>query len=88
MAKLVLRHIDFREKIIEISDQGIWADYVRNEVTYSEFIAMSTEDRKQMFNEYIMDVDFEELIEQNRWEGIYKKEPTFTDEFVSGYEEE
>jgi hypothetical protein len=88
MAKLVLRHIDFREKIIEISDQGIWADYVRNEVTYSEFIAMSTEDRKQMFNEYIMDVDFEELIEQNRWEGIYKEEPTFTDEFVSGYEEE
>ncbi|MBM25842.1 MAG: hypothetical protein CL760_09195 [Chloroflexi bacterium] len=88
MAKLVLRHIDFREKIIEISDQGIWADYVRNEVTYSEFIAMSTEDRKQMFNEYIMDVDFEELIDQNRWEGIYKEEPTFNDEFVSGYEEE
>lgn len=79
---------DFKELLKNVSDHTQWNEHCRNNYTYSEFVAMSTSERKSDFEEYVDNAEIEELIEECYWEGIFTKEPTIIDDNLQGELEE
>lgn len=79
---------DFSSLVFEISDLSIWSDFTRNQFTYTEWLQLSTEEKKDSFKSYTENVSAEELIEQEYWVGIFKSEPIVKDNFVIGEEED
>lgn len=83
---------EFRDLVIDVCHLDQWNDFCRNEVTYSEWLQLSTEEKKTLFNNYIKEVELSEIIDQEYWEGIFEKEPKIIgideEEFVEGIEAE
>ena len=86
--QLILSVNDFKELLIEISENTQWSDHARNVYSYSEFIAMGISDRKEAFYEYVKEEDVEELIDQEYWNGIFDEIPVFDkdEKKLSGFE--
>ncbi len=86
--QLILSVNEFKELLIEISDNTQWSDHARNLYSYSEFISMGISDRKEAFNEYVHEEDIKELIDQEYWNGIFDETPVFDndEQNLSGFE--
>jgi hypothetical protein len=87
---LTLTFDEFIETILNISND-VWDDFCRNEVTFDEYIQMSTDSRKSMFKDYLNEADMQEILDQDYWEGIFEKCPVIVErdglELVEGYDE-
>lgn len=86
--QLILSVDDFKENLIQISDQSIWSSFSKEQMTFDEFIQTSTEQRKYLFNSYVEEADILELVESDYWEGIFKNKPMIENNKLKGVSDE
>lgn len=85
--ELKLTTSEFAELIVEISEHSVWSDFCHNQYTYTEYIAMSTDERKNAFDNFIKESDVKDLLDEDYWEGVFKNKPTIDNDLVIGIEE-